>query len=323
MFGRRGKEKPLNPQMNTREGNSLLARIPCFLFVLCITGVEHARAQELQPRAYWPAPVGTNVLALTYQHSQGDVIVDQSLPITGVDSSIDYVQLSYQRFLSVGGRTGTITVAQLWADGKTTGTFRDEPVTRRTTGPLDTVVRGTINLLGAPALAPGDFQNLRTNPRPILGASLTIAAPTGDYDPDRVINLGTNRWAVKPGIGGIYPLSPKWMLEAEADVWFFQDNDEFVGQTREQDPIGQVQVHLIRRFKPGFWAALDANWYVGGRTRIDGIGNADLQRNSRLGATLVYPIGGGNALRFSTSTGTVTETGGDFDLLSITWFRVF
>ena len=280
-------------------------------------------AQELQPRAYWPAPAGTNVLAFTYQHTSGDVIVDQSLPVTAVDSSLNYLQLSYQRFLNIGGRTGSITVAQTWADGDTQGIFQDEPFVRDTTGPLDTVVRGSINLTGAPAMAAADFQNLRAKPRPILGASLTVSAPTGSYDNDRVINLGTNRWAIKPGIGGIYPFTDRWLLEGEIDVWFFQDNDEFLGQTREQDPIGQFQVHLVRRFKPGFWASLDANWYVGGRTTVDGVGNQDLQRNSRLGATLVYPLGGGDALRLSTSTGTVTETGGEYNQMSLTWFRLF
>ena len=110
---------------------------------------------------------------------------------------------------------------------------------------------------------------------------------------------------------------------AEAAVWFFQDNDDFVGRTREQDPVANFQVHLIRRFRPGFWASLDANYYVGGRTRIDGERNADLQRNSRFGATVVYPFARAQALRLSASTGTVTETGGDFELFSVSWIRAF
>jgi len=282
-----------------------------------------AKGQELQPRAYWPLPVGANVLAATYQHTSGDIVVDQSLPATGVDSSIDYIQLNYQRSLDVFGRTGSISIAQTWADGETTGFFRDEPFTRNTTGPMDTVLRGTINLLGAPAMAPEEFRGLRAAPRPIVGASLTVSAPTGDYNPDRVINLGTNRWAVKPGIGVILPLSPSWLLESSLAAWFYQDNDDFLGVTREQDPIGQVELHLIHRFAPGFWASIDVNWYVGGKTRVDGTLNQDLQRNSRFGATVVYPLKNRNALRFSASTGTVTETGGDFELLSVTWFKGF
>ncbi len=81
------------------------------------------------------------------------------------------------------------------------------------------------------------FQALRANPQIIVGASLLVQAPTGEYDPDEVINIGTNRWAVKPAIGVIWPIRPTWLLEFEIGAWFFGDNDEFLGETREQDPI--------------------------------------------------------------------------------------
>ena len=67
-----------------------------------------ALAQELAPRAYWPAPKGTNVLVVGYQYSGGDVLTDPTLPITGVDSKINFAQLSYQRTLSLFDRTANI-----------------------------------------------------------------------------------------------------------------------------------------------------------------------------------------------------------------------
>ena len=190
-------------------------------------------------------------------------------------------------------------------------------------GALDTVGRFAINLLGAPALDAAGMRELRASPRPLVGASVTVTAPTGQYDEDRIISLGTNRWSVKPELGAIVPLGGGLLFEVDAGVWFFEDNDEFVGSTREQDPVWNLQLHLVRRFRPGFWASLNANFYGGGRTTVDGVENSDLQRNSRLGATLVYPFARGQALRLSLSTGTVTETGGDFELFSIAWLRVF
>ncbi|WP_405270643.1 transporter [Congregibacter sp.] len=280
-------------------------------------------AQELVPRAFWPSPVGTNVLSLSYQHSRGDIIVDQSLPVTGVDSSIDYLQLTYQRTLDVAGRTANLSVIQVASDGKTSGTVEDELITRRTVGMGDTIVRMAVNLTGAPAMDREAFAAMRADPKPIVGVSLAVTAPTGEYDADRIINLGGNRWSVKPGLGVIYPLSSSWLLEGELSVAFFQDNDEFLGQTREQEPITNAQLHLIKRFSRGFWAALDANYYIGGRTRLEGSKNQDLQRNSRFGATLVFPLAQGHALRLSTSTGTVTESGGDYDLFSVSWIHAF
>lgn len=280
-------------------------------------------AQELVPRAFWPSPVGTNVLSLSYQHSRGDIIVDQSLPISGVDSSIDYFQLSYQRTLDIAGRTANLSLIQLASDGKTSAEVQDVFLTRRTVGLGDTTMRLAVNLLGAPAMDREGFAALRADPKPIVGGSLSVTAPTGAYDNDRIINIGTNRWSLKPGLGVIYPLTSSWLLEGELSVAFFGDNDNFVGETREQEPVANAQLHLIKRFSRGFWAALDANYYVGGRTRVGGSKNQDLQRNSRFGATLVYPLAPGNALRFGASTGTVTETGGDYDLFSLSWIRAF
>lgn len=306
---RRNRSQPLASQ-----------RTAAFL-CLCIAG--SGTAQELVPRAYWPTPVGTNVLIVGYQHSRGDIVVDQSLPVSGVDSRNDFLQVSYQRSIDSLGRSASIQISQSVADGTTTGTVEGSTVTRRTVGALDTIGRFAINLLGAPAMDAEGMMELRAAPRPIVGTSLTVSVPTGQYDEERVINLGTNRVSLKPEIGAIVPLGNTLLLEVDAGVWFFQDNDEFVGRTREQEPVWNVQLHLVQQFKPGFWAALDANFYGGGRTTVDGNRNRDLQRNSRLGATVVYPFARGQALRFALSTGTVTETGGDFELFSISWLRAF
>jgi hypothetical protein len=291
--------------------------------VAALLAASAADAQELVPRAYWPSPVGTNVVVLGYQHSGGDVVVDPSLPVTGVDSSIDYLQLSYLHTFDLGGRTATASIIQAVADGTTDGVFQGEAFSRRTVGATDTIGRLAVNIVGAPAMDREAFVAMTRDPQMIVGASVTVSAPTGQYDDDRVLNLGTNRWTVQPALGLIYPLSNTLLFEFETGLRFFQDNDEFLGQTREQDPVLSTQVHLIKRLSPGFWAALDANFYWGGRTRVDGERNQDLQRNSRFGGTVVYPFAPGHALRFGMSVGTVTETGGDYDLVSLAWIHAF
>lgn len=139
----------------------------------------------------------------------------------------------------------------------------------RLTGKLtDARLRFGINLKGAPTMDAAGFRSLRENPGMIVGASLLVQAPTGKYERDKLINVGTYRWSIKPAVGTIWPLHPSWLLELEIGAWFFGDNNEFLGQTREQDPVLSTEFHLIRRFHPGFWASLDANFYVGGRTNI-------------------------------------------------------
>ena len=278
-----------------------------------------ALAQDLTPRTYWPAPKGTKVLVVAYAHQSGDVVTDPSIPISGVDSRIDSAVLAYQQTIDLFGRTGNIQVELPYVDGTTTGMVSDEPGRRDVSGLGDIAATLTINLLGAPSLTPADFQALRQAPRPILGASIKIVAPTGEYDVDRLINIGTNRWAVRLQLGYIRPLSPKWLLEMSAGAWFFEDNDEFLGMTREQDPIGALNFHLVRRFSPGFWASLDLNYYLGGHTTIGGERSADLQRNSRLGVSVAYPFRGRHAVKFGISEGVVTESGGDYRTITLNY----
>jgi hypothetical protein len=288
--------------------------------LLCAASASvDALAQDLTPRTYWPAPKGTRLLVLGYAHQTGDVVTDPSIPITGVDSRIDSAVLAYQQTIDLFGRTGNLQFEVPYVDGTTTGMVSDEPGRRDVSGLGDIAATLTINLLGAPSLTPADFQALRQAPRPILGASIKLLAPTGEYDADRLINIGTNRWAVRLQLGYIQPLSPKWLLEMSAGAWFFQDNDEFLGMTREQDPIGALNFHVVRRFSPGFWASLDLNYYLGGHTTVGGERSADLQRNSRLGLSLAYPFRGRHAVKLGISEGVVTESGGDYRTITLNY----
>ena len=296
----------------------------CLGFALAIASLCHtATAQELVPRAYWPTPNGTNVFVLAYQNSSGDIVTDPSLPVVGVESDIDFLQLSYQRTFDLGGQTATVQMSLPYSRGDTEGFVENEFRQRHVAGIADTRVRLAVNLKGAPSMDAAGFQALRQDPKPIVGASILLQAPTGKYESDKLLNIGTNRWAIKPAIGAILPIGSTLLFEFEIGGWFFSDNDDFLGQTREQGPVLSTEIHLVKRIRPGFWASLDANFYVGGRTRVGAVESDDLQRNSRIGATIVFPVRRGHALRGSFSTGAVTESGGDFNMYSISYLRIW
>jgi hypothetical protein len=291
--------------------------------LLCAASASvDALAQDLTPRTYWPAPKDTRVLIAGYAHQTGDVVTDPTIPVTGVDSTIDSAVLAYQHTIDLFGRTGNFQLELPYVDGTTTGMVGDEPGRRDLGGFGDIAATLTINLLGAPAMSPEEFQQFRQEPRPILGASLKIVAPTGGYESDRLVNIGTNRWALRLQLGYIRPLAPQWLLEIYAGAWFFEDNDEFLGMTREQNPIGALNVHFVRRFSPGFWASLDLNYYVGGQSSVDGSRGDDLQRNSRAGLSLVYPLVPKHALKLGVSGGIVTKSGGDFRTITLNYIYV-
>ena len=290
-----------------------------FSLLVAILFSHRAYAQDLTPRAYWPAPYGTKVFVIGYAYQTGDIVTDPSLPLVGVDSKIDSLVAAYQQTISLFGRTSNIQVELPYVEGKTTGTYMNEPVRRDVSGFGDLAATLSINLVGAPTMNLESFRELLQNTRPILGASLKVVAPTGEYETDKLINIGTNRWAIRAKLGYIHPLGQKWLMELTVGTWFFEDNDEFLGETREQDPITALNVSIIRRFRPGFWGSLDLNYYLGGRTTISGTKSANFQRNSRVGFTVVHPIKGRHAIKWSFSNGVVTESGGDYQIISLAY----
>ena len=167
-------------------------------------------------------------------------------------------------------------------------------------------------------MTPQEFASYRQGL--IVGISLTVAPPLGEYDETKLINLGTNRWSLKPevGISRAYGASGQWVVEGMAGVWIFTDNTEFVGgRTREQDPIATAQLHVTHKFTRTMWLAANANYYTGGRTTIGGKQNFDLQRNSRIGATFSSAFKRGHAIRVAVSRGAITTIGADFTSIAI------
>ncbi len=287
--------------------------------VLVVASPLESLAQELAPRAYWPAPKGLNLVLAGYQYSTGDVLLDPSLPIEGVEADTNFLTLTYLRTFNFAGRTTNLQLnlpyANSDAQGFSQGVFRE----REFSAFADARARVSVNLLGAPTMDVQGFQKLRQSPQPILGVSLMVSMPTGDYDNTKLFNAGANRWGIKPAIGFIYPIRPTVLLEFEVGAWFYEDNDDFLGENREQDSIVSASMHLVRRIRPGFWASLDFNYYEGGRTTVGDARRDDRQENSRIGATLVWPFKRVHAIRSSASTGISTSAGGDFTTFTIAY----
>lgn len=281
-------------------------------------------AQELSPRTYWPAPVNTRVVTLGYSHHSGNIALDRSLPITGVDSTIDSMHIGYRHTMNLWDRTTNLTVEMPYTNGSSVASLEGEPILEKEySGQGDLAVTMSVNILGAPTMTREEFHEMRGNIPNILGVSLKIVAPTGQYDSDRLINLGANRWETKAELGYITVLHPKWLLEMSLGAWFFQDNDDFQGVIKEQDPVAEVQGHLIHRIRPGFWASLDLNYYEGGRTTVDGQQlNGDI-RGSKVGATLVFPFASINAIKLGYSNGSITDSNENFNTFIISYQRFF
>jgi hypothetical protein len=184
-------------------------------------------------------------------------------------------------------------------------------------GLADPRFRLSVNLYGAPALSLEEFAGYQQDL--IVGVSFLVWPPLGQYDDDKLLNIGTNRWAFRPEIGISKALGPV-TLEVAPSATFFTENDDFFGgRVREQDPIHAVQGHVICRFSDALWGALDATYYGGGTTTIDGIETDSRQSNVRVGGTLALSVNRNNSIKLYASTAAATRIGGDFTTLGIAW----
>ena len=277
-----------------------------------------ARAQEMEPRAYSSAPIGMNFVVAGVGNSRGALLFDPAIPIEDARSDLNLGVFGYARTFALGGKQGLVSGGLIYGRGELSGVVSGvERVTGRS-GLTDLRVRVSVNLIGPGALTPEQYA--RAPHRTIFGVSLAVQPPTGQYDPDRLINLGTNRWAFKPEIGVSVPVG-RWFLDAYAGVVFFTDNDEFYPgtSTRSQDPLGTFQAHASYTFRNRAWLAFDATWYGGGDSTVDGGEPQGRQNSTRLGGTASFPIARGQSIKIAASTGAWVQAGSDFNTGTVSW----
>jgi len=288
-----------------------LALLGC---LACAAGVE---AQELEPRAYSPAPVGVNFALLAGTRSTGEVLTDPSVPVQDVEAKLNAGVAGYGRTFGIFGHQASAVLAVPYIWGDVSGNVFEEARSVTRSGLGDIKLRMAVNLIGGEAMTPKEF--MKRTPKTTLGASFSISAPTGQYDPDKLINLGTNRWAFKPEIGLTIPRGP-WMFDAFAGVWLFSANPDFFGGVhREQDAMPTLQGHVSYTFRPSLWLALDSTFYFGGETRANGVAAGDRKENSRIGLTLSLPAAKGHSVKFHWSKGATARLGSNFNTFGLAW----
>jgi hypothetical protein len=282
------------------------------LLVLGLLFAQSAMAQEVEPRRWSHLPVGANFSGVGYAYSNVDIFFSPTLQLENVNGQIHTAVVSYVRGLNVFGKTGRIDVLVPYSVGRWDGLLEGVPASTRRSGFNDPKVRFAVNLIGPPAQRGADFRPF--NAGTILGVALEVVAPIGEYNEDKLINLGNNRWTVRPQIGVVHGWN-KWAAELTGSVFFYTDNDNFYNDTeREQDPLPALQGHLIYTFRPGLWASLSAAYGAGAESTIDGVEAGDEVGKYLIAASFGYPINRRQGLKLTYLRATTTEnTGSDAD----------
>ena len=296
----------------------MLTRISVVLLAISLAVMAPgAAAQQLEPRTYSNAPVGLNFLIAGYAYVTGNVLGDASIPLENSSVESHTAVLAYARALDVWGKSGKFSVIlpHAWASGS--AEFQGQPRERDVSGFGDARLGFAVNFFGAPALSLEEFAEYEQDL--IVGASLQVTVPVGQYDADKLLNIGTNRWTISPELGISKALGPL-TLELAVRASFYTDNDDFLGgKTRAQDPLYSVQGHAIYNFRSGIWVAVDGTYYTGGRSTIDGLGSSEALSNARVGLTVAFPVNRHNSVKVYASSGVAARTGGDFDAVGLAW----
>lgn len=295
-----------------------------FLIAGSISPRQTANAQDLAPRAYIITPTHSNAITVTYAFYSGNLDFG-NFPITDATAHASVPVLSLFHSMNLFGRTANFVASVPYGVATFHGSVLGTETNVYRSGQLDSVYRFSVNLKGGPAMSAPHY--LRWKQDALIGVSLRVVAPTGQYDPTNLINWGNNRWAFKPELG-LSKRRNHWVVDAYGGAWLYTTNRQFFSKNQynrnvlkqTQAPIAAFEGHLSYDVKPRLWLSLDGNFWFGGKTSLNGVENATSElRNSRVGTTLSLPISKHHSIKLSYNNGAYVKFGGDFQSISAAW----
>jgi hypothetical protein len=264
-----------------------------------------AHGQEIEARTYSNTPIGINFLSAGLVQAK-----------TG-NYSLTSEVMSLTHIFDAGGQSGKLTLVLPYAQFSGSKNISGRTVNASTEGLSDPIIKAAINLYGAPALTLDEFKSYQQDL--IVGVSLAASVPWGKYDDNQLINVGANRWFIQPGLGVSKALGP-WRLELAGAGIFYTSNTDFMGgNSLSQDPVYSTQTHAIYYFQNTAWISVDATYFTGGQSYVNGNPISGNQENWRFGSTMSYPVNKHNSIRLSASTGAYSRTNNNYDLYGISW----
>lgn len=300
----------------SRTGNLVKTSCLAVILLIWLCGTA-AMAQDLEPRSFSPAPKGLNITGLTYTHSNGNVFFDKALPIDDATGIIHGATGLYARTFGLFGKSAKAVALVPFAWGDWEGLVNGQPASTSRRGFGDPGVLLAVDLVGAPASDLKDFVAYKEGM--IVGASVLVVVPLGQYDPSKLINLGSNRWVFRPRLGFSGRVK-RFTLEAMFDAYFFTENSEaYGGSTITQEPLYAMQANVIYSFRRGMWLAVTAGIADGGRPTVNGVEKDKIENQTRLGGVLVFPFAKRYSIKVSYTNSVRTAIGGDYDLFGLSF----
>ena len=290
------------------------------LVALALPGL--AKAQDLEPRRWGHLPGGMTVVGVGYAYTDSFVYFSPFWKIRDTSAEVNSVGVSVLRTFDMAGKSARVSLLLPYVSGRWEGTVDNVYETVKRNGFADPRLRLSVNLYGAPALKGTEYAQYRAQhtTNTVVGASLAVSAPLGQYDEDELINITANRWTVRPQIGVVHSRGP-WAIELTGSVFLFSDNKKFIDNTLlEQRAMYTAQAHVIYDFKPGLWVSLSTAYGSGGRVYLEQTKTAFAVDNWLWAASFGFPVGKSQSVKLTWLSGrTQNDVGRDSDNLLLSW----
>ena len=194
---------------------------------LALLPATTALAQDTEPRRWTHFPTGLNIVGAGIGQANGDIFLDPVLEIEDAEFETTTLGLSYVRTFGLFGKTARLDVSAPYTMGRWNGLLSGEARSTRRHGFGDPTLRLSVLLYGGEARTPAEFA-AQPPARTTIGAGVQVRTPFGEYMPERLINLGSNRWTVRPQLG-ITHRRGAWGYELTGSVFLYGDNDDLNG----------------------------------------------------------------------------------------------
>ena len=286
---------------------------------------EIISVQDLAPRAYVVIPIHSNAVVATYSFFDGNLDFQGAALISDATAKANVPILALYHSFQIFGRSANVSADLPYGKATFHGTVYGGETNAYRSRLFDSVYMVSVNFLCGPAMSASEFR--RWTQKNLLGGSLRVIAPTGQYDTTKLINVGNNRWGFKPELD-YSQRNEHWILDAYLGIWLYTKNPKFFSenqynhgvQAQTQAPVGAVEGHLSYDVKPRFWVSVDGNFWFGSRISLDGVENpAAALKSSRAGATASLPISKHQSVKVSYSNGAYIRYGGNYQNLSVAW----
>ena len=278
-------------------------------------------AQDLEPRRWTPLPAGTNIVGISYAYTSGDLDFDPLLEIEDAKLKRDSLYFNYTRFFTLANKLTRFDAIIPYHNSKWDGLLRGEEASAKRDGMGDPTFRLSINLFGAPTPGTKTKDQKKSN-NTVVGAAIAVTVPWGEYYEDKLLNIGSNRYTIRPQIGVVHTSGP-WSYELTGSIFFFTDNNQFYnGNKVEQDPFYAVQAHIIRVFSPGVWGSLSTGYGKGSESIVNGVSKDDEREGFISSLAFGIPITQNQGVKFSYiwwENDTTQATVSDTDTFALSW----